>query len=62
MTMEQNERFEQWLKQVDDFVQRYCGLDTSDLPDCNYRDWYEDGDKPATAAKRAIRMAKGGDK
>jgi hypothetical protein len=49
--------FEQWMTAVDAAVERLCGLSASDLPDVCYRDWYEDGISPATAARRAVRNA-----
>ena len=53
--------FDSWLVAVDDAVQAYCGLGRDDLPDCCYRDWYDDGYSPQRAAKAAIRRAKGSD-
>lgn len=49
--------FEQWLKDVNESVRKRTGLDLFDLPDCPYRDWFEDGMRPASAAAKAIRMA-----
>ena len=47
--------FEQWKKQVDKNISVFCGLTSDDLADCCYMQWYEDGVKPLSAAKRAIK-------
>jgi hypothetical protein len=47
--------FEEWMAKVDAEVWRQVGCSVHDLPDCNYRDWYEDEVAPATAARRAIK-------
>ena len=53
-------RFDSWMCSVDRYIARACcGLDSRDLPDCCYADWYEDGVKPQAAARRAIRSAGG---
>lgn len=49
--------FKAWMAKVDAVVSARSGLSADDLPDCCYRDWYDDGVKPAAAAARAIRMA-----
>lgn len=49
--------FEGWCQQVDRYVVGLAGLSKDDLPDCPYRDWYDDGVPALTAAKRAIRLA-----
>ena len=48
--------FEQWMKQVD-FVLYGFGLAADDLPDCPYRDWFDDGLSVGRAVKRAIKNA-----
>jgi hypothetical protein len=52
-----NPSYERWLERVDSLVSRACGLTTGDLPDCCYRDWYEDRVRPIWAAKRALKNA-----
>lgn len=52
--------FEEWKKQVDQAINRICGLSSDDLPDQPYRDWYEEGVPTATAARRAVRYAQEG--
>ena len=56
--MPQKLDFEDWMKLVDDEIYRRTGMAAEDLPDCCYRDWYEDGVRPAAAASRAIKNAK----
>ncbi len=55
----QKTTFEEWLKQVDISLASRCGLSMADLPDCCYRDWYEDGVSPSRAAGRAMRASNG---
>jgi hypothetical protein len=49
--------FEQWMRAVDNAVSRIAMVSVYDLPDCDFRSWYEDGVKPVTAARRALRSA-----
>jgi hypothetical protein len=53
--------FDSWMRQVDAWCQRLCGLSIHDLADCCFADWYEDGASPKAAAKRAIRREQGED-
>ena len=49
--------FEQWMARVDAIISDACGGFTSaDLPDCCYRDWFNDRVSPKSAAKRAMAM------
>jgi hypothetical protein len=50
--------FAQWLACVDHWLLARTGMVSADLPDCCYRDWFEDGVTPRQAASRAIRAAK----
>lgn len=52
--------FEEWMAQVNREVSNIIGLDADDLADQPYYDWYEDGVRPKTAAKRAIKDNGGG--
>jgi hypothetical protein len=52
-----NPTFERWMQRVDSLVILKCGLSVHDLPDCNYRDWYDDRVRPVYAAQRALRNA-----
>ena len=49
--------FDAWMSKVFAMIEATYGLSSDDLPDVCYSDWYEDGVKPATAAKRALRNA-----
>lgn len=57
-TKTQSRTFPEWMKAVDEIIERRLGLSSADLPDCCYRDWYDEGVSPLTAAVRAIRNAK----
>lgn len=49
--------FEAWMKEVNKCLVKMCGMCADDLPDCCYRDWYDDGFKPKEAAVMAIEEA-----
>lgn len=49
--------FEEWMKEVDYQLAVLCCMGSEDLPDCCYRDWYDDGVSPKSAAKRAMKNA-----
>lgn len=49
--------FEEWMKEVDTILMRTCYLSSADLPDCCYRDWYDQGVTPRSAASRAKKNA-----
>ena len=53
-------RFKEWMAKVDANISKRVGLSLNDLPDICYRDLFEDGASPSTAAGDAIRNAKGG--
>lgn len=53
--MKNKSTFTSWKIEVDAALVAKCGLESSDLADCPYRDWYEDGVRPSAAATRAIR-------
>jgi len=52
-----NKTFEEWMKEVDHQISIATYMTSADLPDCCYRDWYDDGVTPKAAAKKAIRNA-----
>lgn len=58
-TREQNSQhaFESWLDKVNGHVQAKVGLSYDDLPDQPYRNWFDSGVSPRSAAARAIRGA-----
>ena len=49
--------FIDWLCKVNRAIEARYGLTTDDLPDCPYRDWFEDGMSPTTAARMALNNA-----
>jgi Family of unknown function (DUF5419) len=49
--------FDQWMKEVDTAIAKKSGVTSADLPDCCYRDWFDDGVRPAGAASRAIKAS-----
>lgn len=49
--------FEEWFGDVNAAVIRRIGLSVHDLPDCPFRDWFEDGFSAKSAASAAIREA-----
>jgi hypothetical protein len=52
--------FDAWMREVDrQIVRRSFGCTSADLPDCCYRDWYDDGLPAKVAAGRAMRNAGG---
>ncbi len=50
---QQQNMFQNWMKDVDRFLEGLCGLSSLDLSDYCYRDAFEDG----VSAKRAAAMA-----
>jgi hypothetical protein len=58
MDADDNRSFEQWMQAVDRLV-GYRGLSVYDLPDCCYRDWYDNRLRPIRAANRALSNAMG---
>lgn len=58
MDDEENE-FKVWKQQVNSIIEDTIGLSCDDLEDCCYRDWFDDGVSPKTAAKRAIQNSGG---
>lgn len=49
--------FEEWMKAVDIIVMSISGVGVYDLPDCTYRDWYDDECTPREAAEWALEYA-----
>lgn len=52
-----DEKFKTWMTAVNSFVVGAAGVEVEDLEDCAYRDWFDNGVKPKTAAKRALKAA-----
>lgn len=46
--------FAEWMAKVDAIIDDLVGLTSEDLTDVCYRDMYEDGAPPRTAARAAI--------
>ena len=58
--------FEAWMAKADVVClaisgEYSSGLSIHDLPDCPFRDWFDEGVSPKSAAHRAIRNAKTGE-
>lgn len=52
-------RFEEWMSRVNQLIsEKLGGLDSNDLPDQCYRDWFEDGVSAKMAANRAVRSVR----
>jgi hypothetical protein len=51
------QKFPQWMQAVDDAVWSIAGVSVYDLPDCPFRDWFEDQEQPRTAALHALERA-----
>ena len=47
--------FDSWMAKVDSHIEKVIGLSSSDLSDCNYSSWFEDGITPSRAARMALR-------
>ncbi len=52
-----SDTFKEWMAEVDEQVQVLACVSVYDLPDCLFRDWYDDELTPRQAARRAIRNA-----
>jgi len=48
------DRFEAWLKALDEICQTEMGISYKDLPDQHFRDWFEDGLSPEDAYYQMI--------
>jgi len=49
--------FDQWMKDLDNLVERKFGMSIHDLPDMNFRDAYDDGESPADFLEEDFREA-----
>lgn len=50
--------YEDWLRDVDQDVQKLCGVSCDDLPDWRYADAYADGRSARQAARSVVAAAK----
>jgi len=57
MRPDDNSTFEQWMSRIDRLLWHTRGISAQDLPDCQYRNWYDDRVRPIYAANRALRRA-----
>lgn len=46
--------FDTWMEKADQCLLRNMGISIYDLPDKCYRDWFESGMSPGTAAYKAL--------
>ncbi len=53
-----SEKFNVWMAKVDALIAKSTGVGADDIPDYCYRDAFDDGASPSSAAKAAIRAAK----
>lgn len=53
-----NPSFDDWMHRVDAIVWRCVGMSVYDLPDCPFRDWYDDRLRPSRAASRAVELGR----
>lgn len=51
--------FDGWMEDVDNAVEALAGVSVHDLPDCCYRDWFDEGLSPREAARLALQNADG---
>lgn len=49
--------FEFWMRDVNASIMAKTGMSSMDLPDMPYRDWYDDGRSPKSAASAAVKAA-----
>ena len=49
--------YAQWMDKVDGYIWAIVGCSVYDLPDCSFRDWYDDGMAPNRAARYALKNA-----
>ena len=57
-TTEKFSSFTQWMRDVDALICKRTGVFADDLPDCCYRQWYDDGYTVKHAASAAIKNAR----
>ena len=47
-------KFSRWMERVDTALVKRCGLESADLIDACYADFYESGLTPSQAARQAL--------
>lgn len=50
-------RWREWMRTVNLEIVKRVGLSADDIEDMPYRDWFDSGTKPASAACKAIKRA-----
>ena len=53
----EDKAFDEWMEQVDLVAREIAWCSVHDLPDCAFRDMYNDGAEPAEAALEALKEA-----
>ena len=48
------DRFEGWLRELDDITRQEMGISYKDLPDQLFRDWFDDGMTPEEAYSQIL--------
>lgn len=56
-----NPTFDEWMSRIDKLIWRFVGLSVHDLPDCQFRKWYDKRMRPIFAANRALKNAGSGE-
>ena len=49
--------FKQWMAEANGHVVKMAGVSIYELPDCTFRDWFDDGLSPQEAADQALEEA-----
>lgn len=49
--------FNKWMAEANGHVLRLTGVSIYELPDCTFRDWFDDGVSPKEAAEYALEEA-----
>ena len=49
-----NPTFDEWMRRVDAVMWRAVGVSIHDLPDCDFRTWYDERLRPVRAANRTL--------
>lgn len=52
--MKDEKKFNVWMLSVDRRLDGLCGMESSELPDKDWWDWWAEGLTPSAAAQRAI--------
>jgi len=58
-TSSPDNKFKEWMAKVNLLLEKKTGMDSNDLPDCPYHDWFDVGMSVGGAARQAIKIARG---